>query len=104
MNYKKIWDWTQRIVYLILLIYAFDNGFGFWFILGTSAWFGIWYHKQLYYTMKKWSDMILLVYDGYIMQQQLKEFMKNESNRKTNANTFGTEHSNMESSSSSTRE
>jgi len=108
MNWKKIWGYASKILYLILLIYSFDRGFALWFILGSTLWFCIFYHKQLYMTMKKWSDMMLMVYDGYVMQQQLKTVMKetleNERDTETPIDINGNEQSNMESSSSSTRE
>ena len=108
MNWKKIWGYASKIIYLVLLIYSIDNGWFLWFILGSTAWFCLFYHKQLYTTMKMWSDMMLMVYDGYVAQQQIKRMIKetfeNERNSQFNTDINGTEQSNMENSSSSTRE
>lgn len=76
MDKKQIWTWVQRIAFLLLLIYSFDNGFGLWFILATTAWYCIWYHKQLYRTMKQWSTIMLAVYDSYMIQKAVKQELK----------------------------
>lgn len=108
MNWKKIWSWTKNIAFMLLLVYSFDRGFALWFILGATAWFCLFYYKQMYKLMQEWSKMLLMVYDGYVMQQQLKtmmkETLKNESDKQTPIDIDTVEQSNMESSSSSTRE
>ena len=76
MNWKKIWSYFEKIVYVILLIVSIEQGWWVWFVLGSTAWLCLFYHKQLYNTMKYWSEMMMMVYDGYVMQQQLKGMIK----------------------------
>ena len=78
MNWKKIWSYFEKIVYVILLIVSIEQGWWVWFVLGSTAWLCLFYHKQLYNTMKYWSEMMMMVYDGYVMQQELKCMMKQQ--------------------------
>jgi len=48
MNWKKIWSYFEKIVYVILLIVSIEQGWWVWFVLGSTAWLCLFYHKQLY--------------------------------------------------------
>ena len=106
MNWKKIWSYFEKIVYVILLIVSIEQGWWVWFVLGSTAWLCLFYHKQLYNTMKYWSDMMMMVYDGYVMQQQLKGMIKinKEDNNEPNTESVVDIEPAEQSSTSSTRE
>ena len=106
MNWKKIWSYFEKIVYVILLIVSIEQGWWVWFVLGSTAWLCLFYHKQLYNTMKYWSEMMMMVYDGYVMQQQLKGMMKinKEDNNEPNTESVVDIEPAEQSSTSSTRE
>jgi len=106
MNWKKIWSYFEKIVYVILLIVSIEQGWWVWFVLGSTAWLCLFYHKQLYNTMKYWSDMMMMVYDGYVMQQQLKGMIKvnNEDNNEPDTKSVVDIEPAEQSSTSSTRE
>ena len=106
MNWKKIWSYFEKIVYVILLIVSIEQGFWVWFVLGSTAWLCLFYHKQLYNTMKYWSNMMMMVYDGYVMQQQLKGMIKinKEDNNEPNTESVVDIEPAEQSSTSSTRE
>ncbi len=106
MNWKKIWSYFEKIVYVILLIVSIEQGWWVWFVLGSTAWLCLFYHKQLYNTMKYWSEMMMMVYDGYVMQQQLKGMIKinKEDNNEPNTESVVDIEPAEQSSTSSTRE
>ncbi len=106
MNWKKIWSYFEKIVYVILLIVSIEQGWWVWFVLGSTAWLCLFYHKQLYNTMKYWSEMMMMVYDGYVMQQELKGMIKikKEDNKETNTESVVDIEPAEQSSTSSTRE
>jgi len=63
MNKKQIVSLIQRVGYIVLLVIAFDRGYGLYFILGSTLILCLIYRKKMYKNMKVMSEWYIDLFD-----------------------------------------